>query len=271
MFPHAKILAATDLGEAGDEAIRTADLWCQRHDGTLTVVHVLPEQPVDPLFPQDHDPLGAMNAEREVRDALEERVQRLTGRSHPIRVVTGRPGDATLEVAEEIGADLIVLGGRESGETRWVLGSVAGGIVTRAQVPVLVARGHRGSGRIVAATDFSEPSLPAVRAGHALSRALDTKVTLVHCVPKGTSEADLAAARERLQTICELSPEDDDQRVLVGPPAETITALVQELDAALLVVASSGKTGFQRFVLGSVAERLVRSVPCSVLVVRLRS
>lgn len=185
-------------------------------------------------------------------------------------LVEGRAAEQLLAAADEIGADLVVLGGRDAGETRWVLGSVAESVVTRAKMPVLVARNYKGSGGIVAATDFSEPSLPAVRAGHALSRALGQKVTLVHCMPKGTSDADVAAARARLHEICELSPEDDEARVVLGPPAESLVSVADEVDASIVVVASSGKSGLQRFRLGSVAESVVRSARCSVLVVRLR-
>ena len=273
MIPHAKILAATDLGPAGDEAIQTADAWCKRLEGSLAVVHARPEQPVDPMAPQARDEVAEAEAERRVRAEVEQRVQALTGRApheFTVSVGSGRAADVTLQVAEDLGVDLLVLGGRDSGETRWVFGSVAEGIVMRAKVPVLVARPHQGAGPVVAATDFSESSLPAVRAGHALSRMLGVKVTLVHCMPKGTREDQVEAERARLQSICDLSPEDDDQRILLGPPAESLVSLVEELDAALLIVASSGKTGMQRFMLGSVAERLVRSAPCSVLVVRLR-
>jgi nucleotide-binding universal stress UspA family protein len=42
-----------------------------------------------------------------------------------------------------------------------------------------------------------------------------------------------------------------------------------KLDAELIVVGTAGRTGLDRFMLGSVAEAVVRTAPCSVLVVRL--
>jgi nucleotide-binding universal stress UspA family protein len=59
------------------------------------------------------------------------------------------------------------------------------------------------------------------------------------------------------------------QRVLaVGRPAAVLCGAAGELGAALIVVGSHGRRGFERFLLGSVAEAVVRQAPCPVLVVK---
>jgi nucleotide-binding universal stress UspA family protein len=56
--------------------------------------------------------------------------------------------------------------------------------------------------------------------------------------------------------------------VLPGAPADEIIRFVREHRQDLLVVGTHGRRGVERLLLGSVAERVVREAPCSVLVVR---
>ncbi|HSO26083.1 MAG TPA: universal stress protein, partial [Methanobacteriaceae archaeon] len=54
----------------------------------------------------------------------------------------------------------------------------------------------------------------------------------------------------------------------IGNPAETILNTIEEENIDLLIVGNSGKHGLDRFLLGSVAEKVIRSAKCPVLVVR---
>ena len=53
-----------------------------------------------------------------------------------------------------------------------------------------------------------------------------------------------------------------------GAPAEKIVDVAQKRDVDVIVMGTAGKTGFNRFLLGSVAERVVRGAPCPVMVIR---
>ena len=52
-----------------------------------------------------------------------------------------------------------------------------------------------------------------------------------------------------------------------GSPAEVILETIEKENIDLVVMGSSGKTGFDRFIMGSVAEKVVKAAECSVLVV----
>lgn len=52
-----------------------------------------------------------------------------------------------------------------------------------------------------------------------------------------------------------------------GTPANTILETAEEEDVDLIVIGSSGKSGFDRFLMGSVADKVSKSAKCSVLVV----
>lgn len=251
------ILIATDRGVAGEQAIEAGLRWADRHQAKVIVLHVLKD-------PSAHDV------------ALAELTQRVAQRGE-VRVVLG-------DVAEQIlaiDADLVVLGGRDAAGR--IFGRVAERVVSRASVPVLIARAeHRGP--IIAATDFSEPSLPAVAAARDISVRSGDPITIMHVIerhtdldaisslhnPAGADREEIDEARERLRALVEQSPDEDRAHVTVGDPARSICAYAADVKASLVVVASHGRTGVKRLLMGSVAEKVARDAPCSVLVMRMK-
>jgi nucleotide-binding universal stress UspA family protein len=53
-----------------------------------------------------------------------------------------------------------------------------------------------------------------------------------------------------------------------GPPPIEITGAARDLDADLIIMSTHGRKGLSRVFLGSTAEKVVRSAPCPVLIVR---
>ncbi|MDQ3736601.1 MAG: universal stress protein, partial [Actinomycetota bacterium] len=163
-FP-AKVLLATDGSEDAALAARAAADLSERACSELHLVHVLPRFPryaypgVTPRVYSrvlDEDLRGA-------RDLLEEQVKGIGARGARVAESHTRRGptaDEILDLAEELGADLIVVGSRGLGPVRGLLlGSVSGGIVHGATSPVLVLRGGENAwppNRIVVGDDGSE-------------------------------------------------------------------------------------------------------------------
>ena len=58
------------------------------------------------------------------------------------------------------------------------------------------------------------------------------------------------------------------RQVVVGVPSQTITETAAAEHVDLIVMATHGRTGFSHLVMGSVAERVVRTAPCPVLTLR---
>jgi nucleotide-binding universal stress UspA family protein len=115
---------------------------------------------------------------------------------------------------------------------------------------------------ILLATDFSPASEPAARVARDYVRRLGARVHLVH-----VATDDVALARlDGLATT--FAPAPTVTRVLSGAgPARAIVAYAQEHAIGLIVVGTHGRTGVSRALLGSVAERVVRTAPCPVLTV----
>jgi nucleotide-binding universal stress UspA family protein len=298
-----KVLVATDLSEAADEAIRQGHTRARASGGELVVCHVVPDLlRNDPLFPQRtvEQTARALQVEQQAAQAVEQRVADLTGaRPAPERgpqgtfrvlVATGAPDAAIVRAADEVEATLVVVASRgATGLDRLLLGSVAERVVRYAHCAVMVARPHERTGKVLAATDFSDPALPAVAAAAEEARIRAARLTLLHCVdvlpspsvgwgaPFGASvvvpppslvDEVRRGAEEALRGTLERFGAEGDTLATVGHAASSILDAARSLPAELVVVATRGRTGLARMVLGSVAERVISLAPCSVLAVR---
>lgn len=128
--------------------------------------------------------------------------------------------------------------------------------------------------------DFSASALAALRVARAFVAQPDHVCVLHVLAPSapagpGTSfveydeESVRAQAQRALREALEKAGHGEFQaQVRAGKPAETITEYAREHECELIVIPSHGRTGMERFFLGSVAERVVRLAPCPVLVLR---
>ena len=91
---------------------------------------------------------------------------------------------------------------------------------------------------------------------------LDDEVYQLNQILKERSE-------ENLKEFDELNVDDLKITHVIreGSPARVILEVAQEEDVDLIVMGSSGKSGFDRFIMGSVADKVVNSAKCAVLVV----
>lgn len=141
--------------------------------------------------------------------------------------------------------------------------------------------------RIVAATDFSEPAERASRLAVDLARAHGAELVLLHVFVELPLYAETPATtvaqvydeqRRWVQDELDVRAKNAAAgnlrvrtRLETGSAPETIAAIAREESADLVVVGTHGRTGLDRVMLGSVAERVVRVAPCPVLVVRPRA
>ncbi|MFB6111884.1 MAG: universal stress protein [Halobacteriaceae archaeon] len=135
---------------------------------------------------------------------------------------------------------------------------------------------------IMVATDGSPPAEAAVERAVELAAELGaslTAVSIVDTMAYGLVDVRSGIAQEALrdeaqdavaavETQAEAAGVPCDAGVIDGEPAEAIGTHAGEIDADLIVVGTHGRRGVSRFLLGSVAERVARSAPVSVLIVR---
>jgi nucleotide-binding universal stress UspA family protein len=144
------ILVATDFSDISDEALRAASLYARLFGSRVIVTHVFDPSPNVPPVVWSRPDLLERNIRVEIEDAVRETLSGKTAellREVPeveLNVVQHpSPGRALVELAEDEGVDLVILGSHgRSGLSRAFLGSVAERVVRHAPCPVLVVRGR---------------------------------------------------------------------------------------------------------------------------------
>jgi nucleotide-binding universal stress UspA family protein len=285
-----RVLIASDLSEASDEALKQGVEMAA--GGPIALCHVMPELGTHALLAQDYevDVNRQVSLQPRLVEALRGQLSRLQpNASEPeIFIETGSDYAQILDRAEAWGAELIALGTHGSGGLkRWLLGSVADQVVRAAHCQVLIAR-NSPRGAVLAATDLSEPGLPAIQAAAFEAARVNEKLVVMHAIEQ-PREGD--AAMGLLGALPALDPPEvrGQKRVLaseiingaltrLGAKGEIVIAeddaveetlqLAASLPARLIVVGTHGRKGLARVVMGSRSARILEKAPCSVLVAR---
>jgi nucleotide-binding universal stress UspA family protein len=133
-----KILFATDFSPSSQAALSTAVSLARESNATLMVVHV---QEPPPAFGGGETYIGPTENEHELSDLLSHVVPADAGVRVERRLVVGEPAHQIVELAEENGVDLIVIGSHgRTGIARMLMGSVAEAVVRRAKCAVLTIK-----------------------------------------------------------------------------------------------------------------------------------
>lgn len=292
-----RILVPVDFSDTSRRALDEAFAWALRAPTQLHLVHV-----VDAT---DGHLAGELvhNFEELARIAEMELAKMVpTGAGHePIGEIqrhlrSGDPATEILRTAIHQGVDLIIMGthGR-TGVRRLFMGSVAEKVVRRAGCPVLCVK-PAASGeperaptwrRLLCPVDFSDTSHRALLAAVDLARRLNVELFVLHVYlppamtsPDGSvvgtpeliesvataAEANLAAWRREAQARAGADVKIGAACVL-GSPADEIVRFARQQSAGAIVMGTHGRTGLVRVLMGSVAEKVVRTAPCPVLTI----
>ncbi len=137
-------------------------------------------------------------------------------------------------------------------------------------------------GRILVATDGSEKNRAALDEGINIAHACGSVVYAVYVIDTGTFSSmsgDIplgdtyrvfqAEAEQAFTRIKSLAGDMKvETLILEGHPAAEIVKFAKAKKIDLIVIGTQGKKGLERLLLGSVAEEIIRSAPCKVLVVK---
>jgi nucleotide-binding universal stress UspA family protein len=295
-----RIVCATDLSPASEPAWEQARRLGQVFNADVLLLHVvapvwLPtDDSTSPALYQDWAKTSRQQAQERV-DQLVYRAGDPEGKVHS-RVEEGSPGWRILEAARREAADLIVMGthGR-AGVRRVVLGSVAENVVRLAPCPVLTVRSTpsaqvaarwarpRSECRILYATDFSPSARAAWPWTRALAEATKGRVYLLYVAPEAVVDPQLATADfgRMAQRIHEQGQALADEflaqaalprevvRVLLrrGAAGDEIVRAARAHAPDFIVMGTKAAPGALRWMLGSVAHRVIQTAPCPVLTV----
>jgi nucleotide-binding universal stress UspA family protein len=266
----------------------------------ITLLTVVPEP--DSVAGLGNDVL--IPAEEEIRQdeaaakaTLETVAKPLREAGHTVTtdIATGDPAKRIVETAANLGASLIVMASHGRGVLgRLLHGSVADSVAREATVPVMVVRaeqaqpGAAGISRLVVPLDGSPLAETALPVAEGISQRLATSIYLVRVVnpavliPPAAGIGEVIPASIYDETEEQLERDAEEylaavakrlraagrpvaSKVLIGAPAAAIMEATQPGD--VVVLCSHERSGVLRWLMGSVAEQLVRDDECPVILV----
>lgn len=305
------ILVPTDFSGTAAEALAYARALADRTRGRIVLVTVIDKQylsgAADPLL----QGAGGVSTEwfSQLGDEASRRIENLvselraSGLSAEGRITEGDPAEMIELAADELHADVIVMGTHSrTGVSRLLLGSVTDRVTRVARCPVLAVPPHSYTDeagvpktdepfeRILFATDFSSGADPALTTTRELATALRSEVILTHAweppemayggypgaefpplpMPRKNIDkvqADLRFKLEQLAKDIESLGVRARYELLDTRPDRGVVELADRLGASLIVVGTHGRRGLNRLILGSVASRILRQASIPVLVV----
>lgn len=290
-----RILVATDFSETAAVALDWGAELAAQQGARLELVHALTLPPSVAEYVPQAGPDLTFELQKAARLKLEETAASVRDRLPELDtlLVQGTPSRVILDRAEEVGAEVIVLGTRGlSGLRHLLLGSTAERVVQRAHCPVLCVHPedkgrHRPIRSILVPTDFSDDADLAIAKAHEILAPLESgaALTLVHAfslpieytaygpIPVSVHylrDAGLDAERRLFELEERLKAEGVEVETVAreGDPLTVILEEAKSRKVDLIAMGTRGLTGIRHLLLGSTAERVVLHAPCPVLTVR---
>jgi nucleotide-binding universal stress UspA family protein len=276
-----KILVPLDGSALAETALATAMTLARRWPAELVAVRAINPFVSVPAGTPDLA-LRLNEAEKEAAGEYLESISRKlekAGLRNLTLMAFGEPISHVVKLARARRAGLVCLASHgRTGLSRWLLGSVAEGIMRQSPCPVLVCREGHGPGPLgfesVVVPHDGSPLSDEVRVRLEPFLAADARVTLLRTSDDLLRESSLYVDpdvyRDYLGGLeVALRQLDSEGRyrhvVLDSAPAEAILKVAAEHQADLIAMATHGRSGFDRFFLGSVTERVARHASCPVL------
>jgi nucleotide-binding universal stress UspA family protein len=286
-----RILVGLDGSPLAETTLHFVEMLAKRVDARVTLLHVT-------RLPEDAAAEEVVRqATRLAQDYLADQQRRLgaAGIDATIAVVPGNAAREIVAYASREGCDLIALAthGR-SGLARWAHGSVTDEVLRTTTIPLLLVRpgdgwaaAPRAINRILVPLDGSPEAEAALAVAEPLARACNVPVVLVRFVepvlidlagdPTGTAAVDfhgivdslVDAAREYLDRTAAAVGRRGviaTTEVSVGQPADGIAAHTHRRPDDLVVLGTHGASGWRRYLPGSVARRVIRTVAVPTIV-----
>jgi hypothetical protein len=283
------ILLSTDGSEYSEGAIREAIKLAKKCSSKLKVLSVIDTNPeFDALAPQlmEKKEKGA----RQNLDAVQARARQEGVDCDTIVHEGEEPYKYIVDEAIKSKSTMIVMGRRgRTGLKRLMMGSVTARVIGHAPCNVLVVpkAAQLEFKNIVVATDGSKYSVAAASEALGLAKRNGSALTIISVVPselltptdidftitqrEHIAEKEMHEAEKSAKAVKEAAQKEGVSVrafVLSGRPADAIIETAQEKKADLIVLGSHGRTGVERLLMGSVAERVIVLASCPVLVVK---
>lgn len=290
-----KVLVPLDGSPQAEEALPYAKAIGRDEGTSITLYHVVDLETLERHDP-DHAPFieqMLMRAETRARDylhSLQTNSLSVVPRTD-VKLGTGPAAKTIVDDAVSGGYDVIAMSthGR-SGLERWVLGSVADKVLHSTTLPLLLV--HPGEPtptqapevtlrRVLVPLDGSELAEQAIPYAIELAKRLNVHIELLRVVryqmgagfglyvedPSGMLEEAVKSYLSEIEKQVREKGVQTSANVLWGFPGARVVDAAQAEPGTIVVMSSHGRSGVGRWVLGSIADKIVRSADVPVLIV----
>lgn len=289
--PLKHIMLATDGSVYSDGAVKEAIYLARSCSARLSALYVLevnPEFQTEGLAYVEKMELDA----RSHLDAVRAAAARENVECEVITRRTDEPYKAVVRESGERNCDVIVMGRRgKTGLKKILMGSVTAKVIGYASSSVLVVPKDAAINcrNILLAVDGSRFSDTASERAIQIARRCEARLAVISVIPAGVqagmdpdtgytpqqlaliSREIFAAAEQQMAKVAAAATQAGIQAetaMLGGNPYEAIVEAAVKRESDLIVIGSHGRTGLQKLIMGSVAERVVALSPSAVLVVK---
>lgn len=271
------ILLATDFRPASQDAANVASQLVSAFNSRVTILHVLERHPTWPVSPQEQQELFLKHLAKQKVDVTN------------VQIGAGPPADTIVRKANEIDADLILIGaGERSRFDRFSVGPIATAVIEHAPQPVLAIRPGDPAARfqkILCPVDQSPVSARGLRNAIRLARAFGGELVILTVVPDvnwltaAVETGQFAYAKTEYETkwrdeftafLADIPTHDvkATREVRLGVPHQQIVEAARDHKADVIVMGATGRTGLVRVLLGSTTRRMLEQLPCSLFTVK---
>jgi len=279
-----QILVPTDFSENAQRALGYAVELAKQCSATLHLLHT----PVIPTYllmdlSYSPGPEAVTRILNDSQDALDEesKIVAAAGVEHFTAIREGTVHEVIRDYAKEHDVDLVVVGthGR-TGVSKLMYGSVTERVIKTVHTPIIVVppEGGQVPSSIVMAYDFSAPGKRAAEVARAIHGVCHGPLHMVHCyldvwgeyTDRGAVVGEAAEKRREalhrgLEDMLESDAKElfsiDAQTIqthlVTGDPAEGVLRVADDVGATLICAGTTGKSGIERLLIGSVARRLL--------------
>ncbi len=274
------ILVAIDFSESAENVLNNSIQFAKIFHSKITLIHVLPDdienEKVKLLVKK-----AAITHLKEINDKiLSEGIE--TG--DPI-LDYGRYSDSIVKTSDSINSNLVIIGSGEKLEKdKFQLGITAENIIRKSGKPVFVIKNNQPLDihNILCPIDFSQESRRALNNAIIIARMFKAKLVIlsVYTLFRQTfTKLEAAKINEQRRKDHEaefnkfLKPfnfiDVNVEKVLKGgDPAVEILKSIKKMKSDLVIMGTTGKSGINKVLMGSVTEKVVREVLCSFITLK---
>ncbi|MCA8918174.1 MAG: universal stress protein [Planctomycetes bacterium] len=288
-----RIVVPTDFSDTAETAIKLSAEIADWYGSTLDLVNVVDAT----VYAYAGYPFASLS--KELMSGAEDTLNKVKVPVKQAKVsrylLSGSPSREIADHAKRHKAELIVIGTHGHGAVaRFFLGSVADRVVHESDCAVIVTKKPKGKikhpkkknkpfSRILFPTDFSATSKRALKQAISLTEDMDAELFVLHVIDDSLISTHVEEERKIILKELRKHSLDEMRKQLPaelmenfatigavkrGEPAKAISSFAETHHCDLIVMGTHGRTGVERALIGSVADKVVRIAKSAVYLVR---